>query len=720
MAIRWVSSAWKTALTQFPQDHRVYLDFRQQLYPDIGGAPTFTLVAEADNRPGSHNLTGGYANYLLDMPSTMTLDFYFKPTFSYTGGTDQYLWSWYIDATHQLSFYYDVAAHKYTLAWEDGTAMRTMLSSAYASDVSFQVWTRASFSLDLTTGTAAGSTFYLDGVSISTAWSGVGDVKTRFFPTFTIRGRNGTAGGYTINYARMFSVTSTDAQVSSNFWNVSTDTKKDEEVVWHFNGHSVGHTRCNVTARVNNLQFSRSTESAAGNSNANTASVVLMSPEGQFADDQYSAFAPASEIYNGTSSQKYMQTHCPIEIETWYGGLFELEFCGHIDDSLFQRKSTIGDISMVTISAQDTAEWLQKSLAQRGYAFENYDLSNPASASTSLIHSIARINTQKSWYNYVANSGFENPTAANSWTVAGGGATLTRTAGGLQGSWQGDFTCTTAGTITQTIPFNTLKKLDAGQNWNLSGYVKSATAGNFMLSLIEQGAGSTAISTNTVTAAMAASGGWQKIEKTVTISTSTAAQLQIRGAVTGLTVSIDSIMLVQNNRSLNWAFATTNDGASGIMSADSAQSSTYDTIGFDVDDAPITHPWAVVAMNTTPWSYLNDIHDGTAAYYLGFDACGTLKYRTPLKAGYADPTSLITISDVQSVDSIIDAMQANHIVINGVQTVKGTNYTVVWDAYKSGSFATLGGSLYEAINAGADWPSIATYPEYWATYSESN
>jgi hypothetical protein len=716
MAIRWISSAWRTSLTSFPWDRRVYLDFRQQNYPEIAGSPTFTLITSADNQPGSHNLTGGYASYLMDMPTKMTLDFYFKPTFSYTGGSNQYLWSWYIDATHQLSFYFDVTSHKYTLTWQDGGTARTMLSSAYASDVAFQVWTRASFSLDLTTGSTAGSAFYLQGASVATAWSGNIDAKAHYFPVLSIRGQATTAGTYTVNYVRMFSgITSTATEVSANF-----SAKKDEEIVWHYNGHAVGHTRCNVTSRVRNLQMTRSVESGGGNPNSNSVSIVLMSTVGQFADEQYAAFAPSSEIYNGTSSQKYMQTHCPVEIETWYSNLFELEFVGHVDDNLFRRHSVVNDVSIVTISAQDSVEWMQRSVAQVAYTYENYDLSKPGDYSTSLLHTIARLNSRKSWYNYLGNSSFENATIGNSWLVAGAGASIAKVAGGLIGSNQCDLTYGAAtASIYQTVTFSTVKKLDTQQNWNFSIYLKSAGAASGTLRISGYTSG---VETEFQTTNWSLSGGegWRKFDVSYTVATSTVNR--IRCTVTSsATISLDCAMLIPSKIACNWFALNSTDGAAGVISADSAMAAQYDSLGFDTDDAPITHPWVLVKQNDPIWSHLIDIHDATAAYYLGMDACGTLKYRTPFKTAYGDPASTLTVTNAQSVDAVMDIEQANHIIINGVAIYKSTDYKIIWNAKNANAFQTVyGADIYETVNSGDSWPNPSVYPEFWAVYSESN
>jgi hypothetical protein len=718
VSIKYISAAWQTALTGFPPDQRVYVDFRQQEYPELAGAPTFTLITSADNQPGSHNLTGGYANYFLDMPSKMVLDIYCKPTFSYTGGTNQYLWTWYNDATHQLALYFDVTAHKYTLAWQDGGTMRTQVSSAYGSDVAFQVWTRITVSLDLTTGTVNGSALYIQGASVSTAWSGASDTKARYFPVFTVRGQNGTAGGYTINYCRLFfGITATASEVSANF-----SAKLDEEVIWHYNGHAVGHTRCNVTGRVRNVALQKTIESGTGNSNPNQLGVILMSTIGQFADDQYAAFAPASEIYNGTSSQKYMQKRTPIELETWYGGLFELEFSGRVDDTLWKRRSVIDDVSTVTLSALDRIDDLKRSLAPVSYTYENYDLSKPGDYSTSLLHTIVRLCTRKSWYNFLGNSSFENATIANSWLVAGAGATFSRVAGGLIGSFQGDLVYgAAAASVYQIVTFTGIKKIDTQQVWNFSIYLKSAAAASGTLRISGYTGG---VETEFQTQAYALTGGegWRKFEVSYTVATSTVNAIRCTWtkAEAG-TLSADCAMLIQRSASVNWFALNSTDGAAGSISSDSAMNAYYDSIGFDTDDAAITHPWVLINQNDTLMSHLEDIADATAATYLGMDSCGTLKYRTPFKAGYADPASIATITSMQEVSAIMDITQANHIIIHGIQIIKSTFNVILWNAKNTGSFSTVNGAdIYESVVAGASWPNTTTYPEYWAKLSETN
>jgi hypothetical protein len=384
-----------------------------------------------------------------------------------------------------------------------------MLSAAYANDLAFQIWTRATFSIDLTTGTAAGTELYIQGVSVATAWSGVSDAKASYFPTLSIRGQNGTAGGYSINYCRLFSgILSTAAEVTANF-----SAKKDEEIVWHYNGCAMGHTRCAVTSRTQSIDIEKSVESPAGRSVANFATINLFSPQGQFADDQYAAFAPASEIYNGTSAQSFMKQRCPVEIEIWYGGLFELEFTGRVDDNVFKRMSQFDAVSMITLSAYDLVDEMKRRVRQKSYSFDSYSLCDPASTTTSLVHAIADM-ARPEWYNFLGNSSFENVTIGNSWLVSGAGATIARAAGGVLGGFQCDLTYGAAtANLYQIVSFTGKKKLNVGQKWTASVYVKAAAAAAGNVYLYGY-AGAGLVETASAAYSLAGGEGWRKYSVT--------------------------------------------------------------------------------------------------------------------------------------------------------------------------------------------------------------
>jgi hypothetical protein len=712
--VKWISSSWQNYLnTEYPQDHRVYINFRGVEYPPVLASGTYTLVTEADNRPGSHNMTGGYNTYFLELTSVVSITSLVKPTCAYNVSTKQAIWSWYYTASRYLSCHY--ISSQFVVEYAEGSTARTLVSDTYADSKALQVWTTIGATLSLGTATSSGSVLYVDGVSKDTAWDDDIVARTSYYPVFQVRALNAAAGAMTINNVRM--LPGIAAGVTDDF-----KTRKEEEIYWPLNGHGAGHTRCNVSTRVTGIDIGRSIESPMGQANPNTLNVELMSPGGEFSDDQYAAFDPAAEVYNGTSSQKYMQTRCPIEVETWYGGTYEPEFVGRIDDGVFQRRSGVGDISRVSVGALDRSEDMKRRTRQRGKAYDSYELCNTSTSTTSLLHTIAKMESQPEWYNFVANSSFENATAANSWVVTGTSATVTRAAGGLVGSYQLDWLVAgMASTMGQQVTYSSTKKLNVGQNWNFSIYGKAATAFNCVLRLNELAVGGTSITTNAAaTASFTAGTGWVKMEKTVTISTSATAILQPQlYSLSTATLNVDCAMLVQNNRSLPWFVLNNNDGAAGVESADDADSGVYDTMGFDVDDAMIVHPWARVEQGESIWEYLTQIGDATAARYIGMDSAGTLKYRTIFKTSYADPSAIATIDATQNIDTVLDIEQANKILVHGVSIQKDTMMRQVWDAAAAGCFTADGTSwIRETVANGASWPTALTSNDFWASYGD--
>lgn len=723
MSIKWISSSWQNYLnTEYPQDHRVYIDFRGKEYPPVLASGTYSVVTEADNQPGSHNMTGGYNAYFLEMPCVMSISARAKPACAYNVSSKQTIWSWYRTPSHYLSCYY--ISSQYVVAWAEGSTARTLVSGNYSDSTSLQMWTTIGATIDLRVATASGSQLWINGSSVADTWDDdivsrdydpLNDFPSSDYAMFQIRSENGSAGAITINNLRMFSTIAED--IVDDF-----KSRKEEEIYWPLNGHGTGHTRCNVSDRVTSFDIGRSIESPTGRANPNELYVELMSPNGEFSDDQYAEFAPASEIYNGWETDKYLQRRCPIEVETWYGGNFEPEFVGRIDENMFQRRSGIGDISRVSVGAMDGVDELQRRNRQKGRYYENYELSNTSTSSTSLLHTIAKLGTQKEWYNFLSNSSFENATAGNSWVVTGSSSTIARAAGGLVGSYQLDWLVPGAtALLTQVVTFSGAKKLNKGQNWNLSIFGKTATSCNCNVRITElTSSGSVCDYSETGDRPLEPDVGWYKMETTQTISTSAVNSLSVDIiSKDAATISLDCSMLVQHDWSLDWYVTNNNDGASGVTNADNADSELYDTVGFDVDDAMVVHPWARVEQGESIWECLTQIGDATAARYLGMDAAGTLKYRTIFKTSYADPTALATIDATQYIDTVLDVAQANKIVVHGVSIIKDTKDRQVWDAAACGEFTKDGTSwIRESVANGGYWPTSVSSYEFWASYGD--
>jgi hypothetical protein len=276
--------------------------------------------------------------------------------------------------------------------------------------------------------------------------------------------------------------------------------------------------------------------------------------------------------------------------------------------------------------------------------------------------------------------------------------------------------------VYQIIDFSGTKKLNKGQRYTFSIYLKSTAACSGTLYLYSY---TGAVLGDTASSAFTFTGGegWRKYSATLTLSTSTANALQWRVTVNQTaTLLMDCAMVIQNNKPLNWFTDNAVSATAGTISADIATSGTFNTVGFDCDDCPVIHPWAVVEPGVSIGDYVSEIADATAARYMGIDACGTFKYRTNVfKTGYADPTPLQTISNPQSLDTILDIKQANKVVIHGVYVWKDGYERIVWDASNTNSFTKdSGNQMWETVINGGVWPPNGStgFPMFYAKYSE--
>jgi len=713
MAVKWIAEAWRNALALYHDYDRVYIDFRQLEYPPYADTTTYTLITSANNQPGSHNLTGGRAKYFLDLTDTVTVIARIKPSFGYEVASNQHVWSWYNDADHYLTLYYDATSDKYTLKWKDGTNERVVVSAAYVSNVTLMVWVDIAITLDLTTGDTTGVVMYLDRVAKDSAWDDAADTKASNFPVFEVAAENQTAGNFDINYVRIF----TSKQATATEIGVDMSSVKLEEIFFPLNGHAHARTRCNITEFVSELTVDR-----MANRGANEASIELASSSGEFADDQYAAFDAANAVYNGTAAQAYMKHRCPVFIETWYGHSFEPILTGRVDENLFTRRTPQPnvDISRVILSIEDYVSDIARKVKRFAADYGDKKLSD-ATEADSLIHVITRLVTKESIYNFLANSSFENGTIASSWLVAGTAATFSRVAGGLTGSYQGDLVYGSATAAAyQSVTFIGTKRLNVGETYTFQVYLKSAGNCGNNIRLSECDGGGVNDYTETTWAATGGAG-WSRAEITHTITDSDSTYLLCAVYLDdNVTLSFDCAMLVQYDRALNWFILNNNNGAAGVESADDADSDSYDILGFDCDAVNITHPWVFIEEDDSLWTYLKDLGDACIADYLGLDSAGTMKLRSYLKTGYSDPSPILTISSVLDVAANQEVDHANKIKVHGIKLKKDSDnffggFNKVWDAEDAGLFSGGEKIKIEIANAGT-WPAAADYGEFWAKY----
>jgi hypothetical protein len=651
------------------------------------------------------------------MPSSFTFEVLVYPNFAYNTGDDPCILSWYWSANVYLKLYYNHTDDKFRVEYKDGGTLRYLESQQFDDGSSYDnisAWLTFTGAIDLTTGTTAGSQFWVDRVSKDTAWDGNIDARTTTINRFQVRAVAGTAGDYKINYLRILpSYVAADAAVQNAFRDVY-----NAEIFWGYNNLALGNERCNITRFGLGYSIDEQAEKDNGAFCANIANITLLNEKvgavGCFCDDQYAAFTPASYQYNGTVNQKYLQNRIPIWIETWYNNDFDSVFIGKVTQDAFPRSKDAATLSRITISCEDAVSDIALTQKKRAVKYENFDLCDTASEATSLLHTITRLATKPDIYNYLANSSFENATITDSW-AQGANCTLTRSTDyPLIGTYGAKAVFTGAGSFYQTVTFTGLTKLNVGENWTFSVYALSAAAFEGDLKIGECDSGGE--NDNTAAAVSLAGGeGLVKFTVTHTITDSTSDRLKIEILADAAdTLYCDCAMLVFGKRDYNYFVLNDNDGAAGVESADDADAGSYDYIGFDVDSYDILHPWVRVEAEESIWEHCKDIANATPnLQYFGINSDGLLEYQHIASEG-GDPASTATITAVRSIATALDGGQPNKVVISGIKIVKDSGDRVLWRVENSGIESENDDDFMNTVGIAAVWPSPATYGDYYA------
>lgn len=714
MAIRFIEQAWKTLLdtaSSFQQDgghlERFYIGPRPDDYPPLAGSSlAYTLIAAGDNQPGSHNVTGGHADYFVDLQQPSTLHVRFKPTFGYAVATDQPLAAWRVDTTHALTLFYSAANDRYTVAWQDGGTQRVLEGPVHSSDGTLQVWTDIDIVFD-----RSSPVLLIDGTVVDSAWSGAADALASSFPTFSLRhDGTGIEGGYVVNHVRLFlGVAIATARVQSLYRDVW-----DEELHWPLDGHGLGRPRCNVSDRVKEYALKRDAKKKkTGVSCANVIDLRLRNSLGLFSDNQYAAYDPGNRQYNGTTDQRFLQSRCRITAESWYGRKHEPFFVGRVNEKLLKRKTFLTQ-STVSVTAEDAVSDMVRVEAVEGLSWEDVQLCDPNDEANSLLHLLVRRGSQVAVENLLANSGFENATIANSWVVSGTGATLSRAAGGLRGSYEGQLVYGSADAeLAQTVTFLDKTVLNVGERYVLAIWLKAPVNATVDVVLEERDSGGVN-STFTYPGTVVGGAGWQRMWISGAIADSDSDRLKVWFVLkTNTTLSLDCAMLSRGLEPVNWDVLNADDGAAGVTIADAMEIGRYDTLGFDVDEVEDIHPWAVPE---EPWETLLDLADATAAWIMGIDSAGTFRFRSPFKPSYADPAPIGTLSSTWELASEIDDEQANSVVVRGIKIIKDTAVREVWNAIDSQEKVGGVSLTFHVLAAGGIYPEPTLWPDFWAKY----
>lgn len=718
MAIRFIENAWKTTFgTTFPGTERFYLGFRQKEFPpNTASDDTYTLITSTDNQPGSHNLTGGHIETLYTMPSSLTLEVRVYPNFAYSTATDQPICGWYDDADSYLSLYYNATDDKFRVEFMDGTTLQYLESQQFDDGSVFtniSQWLTFTFTIDLSAGTGG---LWVNRTQQESAWSGALDSNTTVQNVFRIRKDSSATGDYKINYIRMFdSKTVTDNDVQNAFKDI-----KNEEIFWYLNGEGVGRDRCNITRFVSSFhKEEKFAEPMTAGEVANIMQISIYSRQGEFADDQYAAFDPTNDQFNGTSAQKYLRQNSKFYCESWYGTNFDSIFVGRVNNSLYQRQTPLNGVSMVTIKCEDMIAEMANRIKKNGQAYQDKYLASSTEAD-SLVHLHAKDATNRKIFNFLGNSGFGSTAPADSWTATTGAVISRSTDYAIDGSYSLKTVYGSSGDVSQTITFTNKKKINKDETWNVSLFARSTAPASIIIKLGEYSTAATTDIANTDTTGTLAGGeGWKRFNVAHQLSSTTADRLKviIRNADTSAnTIYYDAVQLIQDNIISNFLVNSTAAGSSGVFDADDAIEGEYQRIGFDVEQVAIQHPWVRIEAGENIWKHLKDINNAIGGYKFGVDQAGTFSVRAHL-AGATDPSPIETVTSAVDITAAIGAGSINKIVVKGIKIVERSHPQVMWTGSAAGMFTTGHGDyLNLAVPNGETFPDSTTYPRYIANY----
>jgi len=693
------------------------------------------FIVRRHSVPGTHKLTSGYTKHLAKLTDSGTMRIKFKPNFAYNVATDQTVFAWYVSGTQEMRFWYQAANDTFQLNFIDGGTTRNLRSAVYDTGLAernINQWIDAVLTWDITNGTGG---LYMNGTSDDTSWSAAPDSLTTEQNVLEFRSRAGGVGNLDIAYAEYIpDYECIAADVANDFQNV-----EEERIWWSFDGHATGMTRCDVTRHVNRID----TEAGVGNRlsgshGANSAGIGLINTNGEFSDDQYAAFTPASDQFNGTVAQKYLQNKSRVWLESWYSGDFDNILVGRVTDAGYQRTTQRDNASMVSIEVEDGIAELALTPIENAEVHENTELSGTTEAN-SLIHISSRKGRART-RQYLANNSFEDPGAITDSWQQGVNTTLSQQTGGLFGTNMARLVIAGGeGFTTQDVLFTGTEKLSVDQTFTLSVFVQSSAAASGASNRIRISERDSVGSNSSTDESYVLAGGegWKSVDVQHTIADADSDRLRcVVYAADGDTIEIDGAMLIQGGRELyvfqESSLRHNNAAASGAIDADYAELVTWDWFGFDVDsisdtDGAIVHPWYRIESRSTPWTNDKAIANATGPRYVGLDSNGTFRLRSILSAAGIDntenePISMEVLDEntvKQGIGATLSMRRANKIVGHGANYEKYVITRVLWDAKASDAFArNTAGQLAELVLNGAKWPSSTKYGVFFASFGE--
>jgi hypothetical protein len=359
----------------------------------------------------------------------------------------------------------------------------------------------------------------------------------------------------------------------------------------------------------------------------------------------------------------------------------------------------------------------------------------PADQSEATDNSLFHLIAKRGWrrqIQFLSNNSFENATIGNSWLVTPGGTLNKDAADGLFGSASGELIPGAAAkAMYQIVTFNGTKKLNVGETYTLTFWLKStaaATGANNYILLQSRDSGGLVIDNSVTSYTLAGGEGWVKYSVSRTMESSDTDRLYAQlVADAGDAINIDGAMLIQSDRALDYFEVNALDGTAGVSLADLGPEISWPWFGIKTGNVDYYHPWRRMEINTTTWQNVKSVGAGTNARYCGYDENNTLINYSILDNDYGDrvPIGELTenYTDLNYVkhDQLLvrlDDISANRLYGVGVRYEKGTIERLIWLASASGNFteSTADQQLNESVAVGDYWPDPLIYAEYWAEY----
>ncbi|MGV0982615.1 MAG: hypothetical protein ACOYB0_09660 [Polynucleobacter sp.] len=705
MAIKYIPDAWKTDLAEnFSHTFNFYINPRCRVFPALTSAGVSYIENDANiNMRGTFRLQAGATTdltFLYTLPQRFILEGWFNPEFAYDVAGNQTIFA--AQDAAEFSIIYNATTDKIDMIQSPGTTIST---PAYTLNSKLQTWKYIRAYYD-NVAKQAGFYIWEEAVDILDTENtpGAGDFvplnTISFFPTVALES----------SYWVIHEVEETLAAGEYKTY------QADRQIMFDFNGLALGRERILLKRSTDPADMrgviSFNTESAienpwTGSAVSNGASITMHNLQGQFSDDQYDAFDPFNGCYNGP--EKYLQNRVPIEIESVYAkrfvpGLYPSDnlypsnnlypssdqttsyaeplFIGRTESGAFSRSSPSHYLGKVTISANDYVAELGETKLPKAHVYNNsvaaYELSSTADESLSLVHLLARLVTKHEIKNYANNSSFENATIGNSW--ASSGLTLTRDATYPQfGTYSAKAVSGSAGDyFRQTITFVGDDKLDVGDKFNFSAYIRQGTASAVRIKIEELDNSYAALGYEDYTNCGTTTGLFIRDNVYHVIQSPLCNRLRISFvSLAASTFYVDGAMFSRGIDPAEYMLINATDGSSGICIADDAASYSYDTMAIKADSVALSHPFAVVDKGDDVWKHLKYISEACIPRYLGMTPDGVFCF--DIRYNETDPAVVGVIDGVKSISTSLEANGINSILVSGCLIKKYTNNVVLWD-----------------------------------------